>query len=90
MIAKTLFLAETFYRYGVRIFRDHESRAAEYPGGYPYEDSRLFRARTLAPARHYRAVINHRSGRPCPNSGKRRHGKTSGASASEWSPAGRP
>ena len=34
MIAKALFLAKTFYRSGARFFRDHESRPAEYPGGY--------------------------------------------------------
>src|SRR5215469_5033562 len=34
MIATALFLAEIFYRYGVRIFRDHERRPSEYPGGY--------------------------------------------------------
>ena len=41
MIAKALFLAETFYRYRVRIFRDHESRPTEYPGGYLYQAARL-------------------------------------------------
>jgi hypothetical protein len=41
MIAKNLFLAENFYRYGVRFFRDHESWPAEYPGGYLHKDARL-------------------------------------------------
>ena len=34
MIAKSLFLAETFYRYGVLILRDHGIRPYEYPMGY--------------------------------------------------------
>jgi hypothetical protein len=33
-IAKTLFLAETFYRYRVLIFRDHGTWPTEYPSGY--------------------------------------------------------
>ena len=37
MIAKALFLAETFHRYEYEFFRDHESWPAEYPAGYPYE-----------------------------------------------------
>ena len=41
MIPKTLFLAEAFYRYGVRIFRDHESGLAGYPGGYQYYAARF-------------------------------------------------
>ena len=36
-----MFLAETFYRYGVRIFRDHEGGLAGYPGGYQYDAAAL-------------------------------------------------
>ncbi len=34
LIAKTFFLAETFYRYRMRILRDHGIQPAQYPGGY--------------------------------------------------------
>ena len=50
MIAKALFLAETFYRYEVRMFRDHECRLAEYPGGYLCEGARSFAPLTKAPS----------------------------------------
>ena len=51
LIAKTSFLAETLYRYGVRFFRDQESRPAGYPGGYLYEGARLFRGPHASPGR---------------------------------------
>ena len=50
VIAKALFLAETFYRYEVRMFRDHECRLAEYPGGYLCEGARSFAPLTKAPS----------------------------------------
>jgi hypothetical protein len=61
MIAKTLFLAATFYRYGVQFFRDHESGPAEYPGGY------ILRAPARLP-RHagQRPGRQGESGRECP------------------------
>jgi len=45
MIAKTLFLPKTLYRYGAQFFRDHGSWSAEYSGGYLCEGARLFRMR---------------------------------------------
>jgi hypothetical protein len=37
MIAKDLFLVETFIAMGCYFLRDHENRPVEYPGGYPFE-----------------------------------------------------
>ena len=38
MIAKSFVLANDFYRYSAKMFRDHETRPARYPLGYLYMD----------------------------------------------------
>jgi hypothetical protein len=55
MIAKTLFLAKTYYRQEMKFFRDHESQPDEYPCGYLYEGVPLFRASRDSPCPALRA-----------------------------------
>ena len=46
MIAKDLFLPKSFSAMRMRIFRDHESGPAGYPGGYRCEGGRFPRLAT--------------------------------------------
>ncbi len=69
MIAKTFFLAKTFYRYSARIFRDHGIPAAGYPGGVSAARCEERFEALPAPPRPIRArrpatVINHPPRRP--------------------------
>ena len=57
-------MAETFHRYGVQFFHDHEKLAVWIPRRVSIR-GRVLSVPPVSPCRHSRTVINHPPGRPC-------------------------